>query len=48
MLNETLGPDWMHPHWFRFGASSLANNVLMHIAKEKEGCYQAPHYFSVD
>lgn len=48
MLNETLGPDWMHPHWFRFGASSLANNVLMQIAKEKEGCYQAPHYFSVD
>ena len=39
MLNETLGEDWMHPHWFRFGASSLANNVLMQIAKEKEGCY---------
>jgi deoxyribose-phosphate aldolase len=48
MLNETLGEDWMHPHWFRFGASSLANNVLMQIAKEKEGCYQSPNYFSVD
>lgn len=48
MLNETLGPDWMHSHWFRFGASSLANNVLMQIAKEREGCYQSPNYFSVD
>jgi deoxyribose-phosphate aldolase len=48
MLNETLGADWMDPHWFRFGASSLANNVLMQIAKEKEGCYQSANYFSVD
>lgn len=48
MLNETLGADWLDPHWFRFGASSLANNVLMQIAKEKEGCYQSANYFSVD
>lgn len=48
MLNETLGADWMDPHWFRFGASSLANNVLMQIAKEREGCYQSANYFSVD
>jgi deoxyribose-phosphate aldolase len=48
MLNETLGADWMDPYWFRFGASSLANNVLMQIAKEKEGCYQSANYFSVD
>ena len=48
MLKETLGEDWMNNHWFRFGASSLANDVLMQIMKERTGVYQAANYFSVD
>ncbi len=48
MLKETLGADWMTNEWFRFGASSLANDVLMQIMKEKTGVYQAGNYFSID
>jgi len=48
MLKETLGDDWMNNHWFRFGASSLANDVLMQIVKEKTGIYQSANYFSID
>jgi deoxyribose-phosphate aldolase len=48
MLNEILGEDWMNNHWFRFGASSLANDVLMQIMKEKTGVYQGKDYFSID
>jgi deoxyribose-phosphate aldolase len=48
MLRETLGEAWMNNHWFRFGASSLANDVLMQIMKEKTGVYQSKDYFSVD
>ena len=48
MLNETLGEDWMNNEWFRFGASSLANDVLMQIMKAKTGVYQGKDYFSVD
>lgn len=48
MLRETLGQDWMSNQWFRFGASSLANDVLMQIRKEKFGQYQSAAYFSVD
>ncbi|TAL42975.1 MAG: deoxyribose-phosphate aldolase [Chitinophagaceae bacterium] len=48
MLKETLGDDWMNNHWFRFGASSLANDVLMQIVKEKTGVYQSANYFSMD
>lgn len=48
MLNETLGEDWMNNHWFRFGASSLANDILMQIMKQKTGVYQGKDYFSVD
>ncbi len=48
MLNETLGEGWMNNQWFRFGASSLANDVLMQIMKEKTGVYQGKDYFSVD
>lgn len=48
MLNEVLGADWMNNHWFRFGASSLANDVLMQLAKEATGVYQAGEYFSND
>lgn len=48
MLRETLGQDWMSNHWFRFGASSLANNVLMQIIKQDTGIYQSIDYFSKD
>lgn len=48
MLNEVLGSGWMNNEWFRFGASSLANDVLMQIVKEKTGDYQSPNYFSMD
>lgn len=48
MLNEVLGEDWMNNHWFRFGASSLANDLLMQLVKEKTGVYQGKDYFSID
>lgn len=46
MLNETLGDAWMTADLFRFGASTLANDVLMQIAKITEGNYQGGDYFS--
>ncbi|CAN5391153.1 deoxyribose-phosphate aldolase [soil metagenome] len=48
MVNETLGADWLSNEWFRFGASSLANDVLMQIAKQVTGVYQSSDYFSKD
>jgi deoxyribose-phosphate aldolase len=45
MLKETLGEDWMTPELFRFGASSLANDVLMQIARLADGHYQNADYF---
>lgn len=48
MVKETLGEMWLDNHWFRFGASSLANDVLMQIVKQKTGVYQSADYFSVD
>ena len=48
MLNEVLGEAWMNNHWFRFGASSLANDVLMQLVKEKTGVYQSGDYFPID
>lgn len=48
MLKEVLGEDWLNNQRFRFGASSLANDVLMQIMKEKTGLYQSANYFSVD
>jgi deoxyribose-phosphate aldolase len=47
-LYETLGPEWMTPDLFRFGASSLLNDVLMQIRKEKTGRYQSGDYFTID
>ena len=46
MLRETLGEAWMTPRWFRFGASSLANDVLMQLVKRQTGAYQSADYFS--
>jgi deoxyribose-phosphate aldolase len=48
MLRETLGQAWLTPDLFRFGASSLANDVLMQIVKQSTGMYQSPGYFSID
>lgn len=48
MLKEVLGESWMNNEWFRFGASSLANDLLMQIVKEKTGVYQSKDYFSID
>ncbi len=48
MLHETLGNAWMTPEWFRFGASSLANDVLMQLLKQATGVYQSADYFSRD
>jgi deoxyribose-phosphate aldolase len=48
MLQETLGNAWMTPEWFRFGASSLANDVLMQLQKQATGVYQSADYFSKD
>lgn len=48
MVKETLGDAWLTNHWFRFGASSLANDVLMQLAKLEDGTYQGLEYFSRD
>jgi deoxyribose-phosphate aldolase len=47
MLKETLGDDWLTPDLFRFGASTLLNDVLMQIAKTVDGAYQGADYFSL-
>ncbi len=48
MLKETLGNKWLNNQWFRFGASSLANDLLMQILKQETGAYQSKDYFSKD
>ena len=48
LLHETLGLEWLTPDLFRFGASTLLNDVLMQIRKQKTGAYQSPDYFTVD
>lgn len=48
LVNETAGEDWLHPDWFRFGASSLLNDLLMQRTKLKTGVYTGPDYFTLD
>ena len=48
VVRETLGQAWLNPDLFRFGASSLANDLLMQILKQKTGLYQSIDYFSKD
>ncbi|MFK7741214.1 MAG: deoxyribose-phosphate aldolase [Planctomycetota bacterium] len=48
MVAETCGDDWLKPEWFRFGASSLLNDVLMQLEKLRTGSYQRPTDFSRD
>ena len=48
VVAETLGPDWLTPEWLRIGASSLLNDCLMQLAKERTGRYQSEDYFTKD
>lgn len=48
LVKETLGADWLSNKWFRFGASSLTNDLLMQIVKQETGVYQSSVYFSND
>jgi deoxyribose-phosphate aldolase len=48
LVHETLGPDWLTPDLYRIGASSLLNDVLLQIRKQKTGVYQSPDYFTID
>ena len=48
LVNETVGPDWLTPELYRIGASSLLNDILMQLRKEKTGAYQSPDYFTLD
>jgi deoxyribose-phosphate aldolase len=47
-VNEVAGPDWLDPAWFRFGASTLLNDLLMQRTKMKTGRYSGPDYFTLD
>jgi deoxyribose-phosphate aldolase len=47
MVKETLGDAWLDPYWFRFGASSVLNDLLMQYAKQVKGGYQSIDYFSL-
>lgn len=48
LINETVGVDWLDPDWFRFGASSLLNDLLMQRTKLTTGDYAGPDYFTRD
>lgn len=48
LVNETAGPDWLDPDWFRIGASSLLNDLLMQRSKLATGRYAGPDYFTLD
>ena len=48
VLYETLGPEWMTPDRFRFGASGLLNDVLQQLHKERSGRYDSPDRVTLD
>ena len=48
LVNETVGDDWLDPDWFRIGASSLLNDLLMQRTKMATGRYSGPDYFTLD
>ena len=48
LVNETAGEDWLDPRRFRFGASSLLNDLLMQRTKMMTGRYSGPDYFTLD
>jgi deoxyribose-phosphate aldolase len=47
-VNEIAGEDWLSPQWFRFGASSLLNDLLLQRQKLKTGAYSGPDYVTID
>ena len=48
IVNETLGEDWLSPEFFRIGASSLLNDLLMQIDKQRTGLYSDPDRYTLD
>jgi deoxyribose-phosphate aldolase len=48
LVHETLGPEWLTPELYRLGASSLLNDILMQLRKERTGAYQSGDYFTLD
>ena len=48
LVHETVGPEWLTPDLYRLGASSLLNDVLMQIRKERTGTYRSPDEFTID
>ena len=48
IVNEVAGPEWLDPDWFRFGASTLLNDLLMQRTKMTTGRYSGPDYFTLD
>jgi deoxyribose-phosphate aldolase len=48
LVNETAGEDWLDPDWFRLGASSLLNDLLMQRQRMATGRYGGPDYFTLD
>lgn len=48
MVKETLGAQWLSNEWFRFGASSLANDIILQLGKEQKGVYYSKDYISID
>lgn len=48
LVNEVAGPQWLDPHWFRFGASSVLNDLVMQRRTQHAGHYSGPRYVTVD
>ena len=48
LVNETAGPDWLDPDRFRFGASSLLNDLLLQRQRMRTGAYSGPDYVTID
>jgi len=48
VVHEIAGPEWLSPDWFRFGASSLLNDLLMQRRKQLTGRYAGPDYVTLD
>ncbi len=48
LVNETVGDDWLDQDWFRLGASSVLNDLLMQRTKLTTGRYSGPDYFTLD
>ena len=47
-VNETAGEDWLSPDWFRFGASSLLNDLLLQRQRQATGAYSGSDYVTLD